>query len=61
MLHFTEWLDNKEVATTITTTITYFALPPFCWGVELPTEFSKRRGGLTGPQFLKGVCWERGE
>ena len=28
--------------------------------VEPPTKFSKR-GGLTGPQFLEGGCWERGE
>ena len=28
-------------------------------GAEPPTKFSKR-GGLTGSQFLKGSCWERG-
>ena len=28
--------------------------------VEPPTKFSKRGGGLTGPQLLEGVCWERG-
>ena len=27
---------------------------------ESPTQFSKRRA-LTGPQFLEGGCWERGE
>ena len=29
------------------------------WGVEPPTKFSKRRGGLIGSHFLKGDCWER--
>ena len=29
--------------------------PPFCWGVEPPTKFSKR-GGLTGPQLWEGVA-----
>ena len=29
-------------------------------GVEPPTKFSKRGGGLTGPQILEGGCWERG-
>ena len=29
-------------------------------GVEPPTKFSKRGRGLTGPQLLEGVCWERG-
>ena len=35
--------------------------PPLSDGgrVEPPTKFSKR-GGLTGPQLLEGVCWERG-
>ena len=28
-------------------------------GVEPPTKFSKR-GGLAGPPFLDGSCWERG-
>ena len=28
--------------------------------VEPPTKFSKRGWGLTGPQLLEGVCWERG-
>ena len=28
-------------------------------GVEPPTNFSKREGGLTGSQFLVGSCWER--
>ena len=30
-------------------------------GIEPPTKFSKRGGGLTGPQLLEGDCWERGE
>ena len=37
--------------------------PPLFVGggrVEPPTKFSKRGGGLTGPQLLKGGCWERG-
>ena len=29
-------------------------------GVEPPTKFLKREGGLTGPQLLEGGCWERG-
>ena len=29
-------------------------------GVEPPIRFLKRWGGLTGSQFLEGVCWERG-
>ena len=35
--------------------------PPLSDGerVEPPTKFSKR-GSLTGPQLLEGVCWERG-
>ena len=36
--------------------------PLFCWGgggVEHPTKFSKREGGLTESQFLDGGCWER--
>ena len=35
--------------------------PPFflLGGVEPPTK-KKRGGGLTEPQFLEGVCWERG-
>ena len=34
---------------------------PFCWGVEPPTKVSKKGGGgLRGPQFLEGGCWERG-
>ena len=36
--------------------------PPF-WkgrGGELPTNFSKRRGGLTGPQLLEGVAGKEG-
>ena len=38
--------------------------PPFCWGggeggVNLLPNFQKG-GSLTGPQFLEGVCWERG-
>ena len=28
--------------------------------VEPPTKFSKRGGGLTGPQLLEGGYWERG-
>ena len=28
--------------------------------VEPPTKFSKRGGGLPGPQFLQEGCWERG-
>ena len=28
-------------------------------GVEPPTKFSKS-GGLTGPQPLEMICWERG-
>ena len=28
--------------------------------VEPPTNFQKG-GGLTGPQLLEGVCWEKGE
>ena len=32
--------------------------PPFCWGVEPPTKFSKREG-FTGPQLLEGGCWKR--
>ena len=28
--------------------------------VEPPTKFSKEGGGLTGPQFSEGGCWERG-
>ena len=40
----------------------YAPLPLFAgWGgVESPTKFSKRGGGLTGPRFLEGGCWERG-
>ena len=38
--------------------------PTFCsaggGGVEPPTKFSKKGGGLTGPQILDGGCWERG-
>ena len=35
--------------------------PPFLQRrVEPPTKFSKRWGGLTGPQILDGDCWERG-
>ena len=30
-------------------------------GVEPPTKFSKRRGGLIGSHLLKGDCWERGD
>ena len=35
--------------------------PPLSDGgrVEPPTKFSKR-GGLTGPQLLERLCWERG-
>ena len=33
--------------------------PPFCWGVELLPIFQKG-GGLTGSQFNRGGCWERG-
>ena len=33
--------------------------PPFGWGVESPTKFSKK-GGLTGSQFLEGGCWKKG-
>ena len=29
-------------------------------GVEPPTKFSKRWGGLTGTQLLERGCWERG-
>ena len=29
-------------------------------GVEPPIKFSKRGGGLTGPQFLEGGCREKG-
>ena len=29
-------------------------------GVEPPTKFSKRGGGLTAPQLLEEGCWERG-
>ena len=32
----------------------------FGGGVEPPTKFSEKGGGLTGPQLLEGVCWERG-
>ena len=36
-------------------------IPPFLQqGVEPPTKFSKRWGGLTGPQILDVGCWERG-
>ena len=29
--------------------------------IEPPTKFSKKRGGgLTGPQLLEEICWERG-
>ena len=40
--------------------------PPFSvglgeGGVEPLTKFSKQEeGGLTGPPFLEGSCWERG-
>ena len=36
--------------------------PPLSDGgrVEPPTKFSKKGWGLTGPQLLEGVCWERG-
>ena len=27
-------------------------------GIEPPTKFSKKRGGLTGPQLLVWICWE---
>ena len=30
-------------------------------GVKPPTKFSKRKGGLTGPQILEGVAWKEGE
>ena len=36
---------------------------PFCrrWGgVEPPTKFSKRGGGLRGPQLLEGVAGKEG-
>ena len=41
-------------------------LPPFCWGQEggrglsLLPNFQNRGGGLTGPPFVEGGCWERG-
>ena len=41
------------------TTTQYWISPPLGWRVEPPTKFSKR-GGLTGPQLLEGVCWEWG-
>ena len=38
--------------------------PPLSSGgggvIEPPTKFSKKRGGLTGPQLLEEICWERG-
>ena len=34
--------------------------PPFLQGLEPPTKFSKRGGGLTGPQLLEGVAGEEG-
>ena len=37
----------------------YIVPPAKKGGVEPPTRFSER-GGLTGPQFLEGGCWERG-
>ena len=33
--------------------------PPFYRGVEPPTKFLKKMGGLTEPQILEGDCWER--
>ena len=32
-------------------------LPPFCWGVEPPTQFSERRG-LGRASIFRGGCWE---
>ena len=34
--------------------------PLFCWEVEPPTKFSKREGGLTGPQLCEGVDGKEG-
>ena len=33
--------------------------PPFCMGVEPPTN-QKGVGGLTGPQPLEESCWKEG-
>ena len=33
--------------------------PPFLLG-ELNLNQIFKKGGLTGPQFLEGACWERG-
>ena len=40
--------------------LTYCAPPPFCRGAEPPTKFSKRGGGLAGPQLLEGVVGKEG-
>ena len=45
------WTDSAQYAPPL----------PFCWGrVEPPTKFSKRGGGLTGPQILEGIVGKEG-
>ena len=29
-------------------------------GIEPPTKFSKKGGGLAGSQFLEGIAWKEG-
>ena len=53
-IKFYPYLENDYIVCT---------LPPAFLqgrGVEFPTKFSKRGGGLAGPQLLEGGCWERG-
>ena len=38
----------------------YCAPTPFWWKEGWTSNQISKNGGLTGPQLLEGVCWERG-
>ena len=54
--YFISRLHSTEIIFTVCT-----PLPPrFYWGEVDPLNKFSKRGGLTGPKFLDGGCWERG-
>ena len=56
--HFNWWYQFRALS------LIYLYLhsvhPPFCWGIESLTKFSKTGEGLTGPQLLQGVGGKEG-
>ena len=55
-------MKNINIAKTVKSDATFIVCTPFLLGegVSLQPNFKKMRRGLTGSQFLKGGCWERG-